>query len=90
MLRREKVSKLCDVYSYGVLLFEIATQQLPFSDVLPIMVPSMIIEGKVRLEGTNHFKWPCTILVLCSFYSCNTLQLTCYEHINRLFQLAYT
>jgi len=47
MLRREEVSKFCDVYSYGVLVFEIATQELPFPDVLPIMVPAMIVEGKV-------------------------------------------
>jgi len=47
MLRREEVSKFCDVYSYGVLVFEIATQEIPFPDVLPIMVPAMIVEGKV-------------------------------------------
>ena len=47
MLRREKVSKSCDVYSYGVLLFEIATQQQPFPDVLPVLVPGMTMEGKV-------------------------------------------
>ena len=47
MLRREKVSKSCDVYSYAVLLFEIATQQQPFPEVVPIMVPSLIAQGKV-------------------------------------------
>ena len=56
MLRREKVSKSCDVYSYAVLLFEIATQELPFPDVLPIMVPAMILDGKVGdSEGAIHF-----------------------------------
>ena len=47
MLQREKVSKSCDVYSYGVLLFEIATQQQPVPDVLPVLVPAMTMEGKV-------------------------------------------
>ena len=47
MLRREKVSKSCDVYSYGVLVFEIATQQVPFHDVLPIVAAVMTMDGKV-------------------------------------------
>ena len=56
MLRREKVSKSCDVYSYAVLLFEIATQQKPFAEVVPIMVPTLVAEGKVRdSEGSDHF-----------------------------------
>jgi len=65
MLRREKVSKSCDVYSYAVLLFEIATQQQPFPDVNPLLVPAMIVEGKVsNSEGTIHFtECPYTILV---------------------------
>ena len=47
MLRREKVSKSCDVYSYGVLVFEIATQEVPFPDVLPIVAAVMTMDGKV-------------------------------------------
>ena len=47
MLQREEVSKSCDVYSYSVLLFEMATQQMPFPDVLPLLVPSMTMDGKV-------------------------------------------
>ena len=29
MVRREKVSNACDVYSYGVLLFEIIEHEIP-------------------------------------------------------------
>ena len=50
VLRSERVSKSCDIYSYGILLFEIATLEMPFSDVSSIMVPSMIAEGKVGIQ----------------------------------------
>ena len=57
MLRREEVSKSCDVYSYGVLVFEIVTQQVPFPDVLPIVAAVMTMEGQVgHSEGTSHYK----------------------------------
>ena len=51
MLRMEKVSKSCDVYSYGVLLLEIVTQEIPFSDVPHYMVPAKIAEGKVGIRN---------------------------------------
>ena len=44
---KEEVSKSCDVYSYGVLLFEIATQQKLFHGVCPYEIHTMTMEGKV-------------------------------------------
>ena len=38
---------MCDVYSYGVLVFEMATQQIPFHDVLPIVAAVMTMDDKV-------------------------------------------
>ena len=58
MLRRERVFKPSDVYSYGVLLFELMTQLVPFSDIVPIMLPAMIIEGKVGDCHFNRFPMP--------------------------------
>ena len=53
MLKRGKVSKSCDVYSYGVLLFEVVTQQVPFHDVPPFMAGVMAMDGKVGVsEGS--------------------------------------
>ena len=48
MLERNDVSKSCDVYSYGVLLFEIYSNPAkPFHDVRPYEIPGMTVAGKV-------------------------------------------
>ena len=47
MIRRQQVSKRADVFSFGILLFEIVTHQLPYADVLPYMVPALVADGKV-------------------------------------------
>ena len=47
MLQRENVSKRADVYSFGILLFEIVAHQIPYADVIPLMVPYLVLEGKV-------------------------------------------
>ena len=48
VLKGEKVSLACDVFSYGMVLFEIFKQEIPFADIHDIVkVISMISEGKV-------------------------------------------
>ena len=47
MIRREPVSKACDVYSYGIFAWEIVTKKKPFSDVKEYMVPMKVAEGEV-------------------------------------------
>lgn len=47
MMRREPVSKSCDVYSYGVLMWEIVTQKKPFSDVMGYLIPMKVAAGEV-------------------------------------------
>jgi len=42
------VSKLCDVYSFGIFLWELITQQQPFSDVIPkFKVMAKVADGEV-------------------------------------------
>jgi len=47
MLRREPVSKSSDVYSYGIIVWETVTQQVPFSDVKFFEMFTKIISGEV-------------------------------------------
>ena len=41
------VSKLCDVYSYGILLWEIITFQQPFANIICFLVPQKVMDGEV-------------------------------------------
>jgi len=47
MLRRETVSKKADVYSYGIIAWEIVAQKVPFSEVEPFYIPIAIANGQV-------------------------------------------
>ena len=47
MVRKEPLSKAADVYSYGILLWEIITQKAPFSDVNSYEVPAKVAAGEV-------------------------------------------
>ena len=48
MIKGEDISISCDVYSYGMVLFEILTLQLPFEDVGHYMVAGEVVKGVVR------------------------------------------
>ena len=47
MVRRERVSNACDVYSYGVLLFEIIEHEIPTVNM------GKIYAGKVEVGYTS-------------------------------------
>ena len=47
VLKGVKVSLSCDVFSYGMVLFEIFKQEVPFAGIHDIKVANMILEGKV-------------------------------------------
>ena len=47
MMRREPVSKSCDVYSYGIFAWEIITRKVPFSDVKSYEISLRVAKGEV-------------------------------------------
>ena len=47
VLNGEPVNQQCDVYSYGMVLYEILTGKLPFQDESDWMVPQLVVKGKV-------------------------------------------
>ena len=60
MVRREPVSKAADVYSYGILLWEIITQKVPFSWVNSYEVPAKVAAGEVKMASLNNLNLPCS------------------------------
>ena len=49
-MKGEPVSLSCDVFSYGMLLYEILTGELPFADAKSdVFVGSKIMSGEVRM-----------------------------------------
>ena len=50
LVKDEPVSLSCDVFSYGMLLYEIFAHQLPFTNVKSdVEVAGLIMKGEVRL-----------------------------------------
>ena len=50
VVKGEKVSLSSDVFSYGMVLFEIFKQEIPFASVQSLQVPTMIMEGVVGVH----------------------------------------
>ena len=49
VIRREPVSKSCDVYSYGIFAWEIVTKKKPFSGVKEYELPMKVAAGEVGM-----------------------------------------
>jgi len=48
MMKRDPVSKACDVYSYGILVWELVTMEKPFPHVIhPFMLLPKVLNGEV-------------------------------------------
>jgi len=47
IFHREPVSKSCDIYSYGIVLWEIVTQQVPFSGMQYFEIMKKVAAGEV-------------------------------------------
>ena len=44
----QPASKKCDVYSYAIILWELATFELPFEGVGELMIPEKVLNGEVH------------------------------------------
>ena len=49
VLLKQPVSLSCDVFSYGMVLYEILAHYLPFAGIIEVRVAGMIVDGEVLL-----------------------------------------
>ena len=64
VLKGEEVSLTCDVFSYGMVLFEFFKQEVPFADIYDVKVIGMILEGKVGCyECSSYFTIHCLSVI---------------------------
>jgi len=47
MIRKDPTSKACDVYSFGIFLWEILTRKEPFPDVIQFALLQKVLDGMV-------------------------------------------
>jgi len=47
MIRKDPASKACDVYSFGIFLWEILTWKEPFPDVIQFTLLQRVLDGMV-------------------------------------------
>ena len=51
----QPASKLCDVYSYGIMLWEMFTHDKPFKGIPPLYIPLKVGEGLVSSDCKRHW-----------------------------------
>eukprot|EP00026_Physarum_polycephalum_P000524 Phypoly_transcript_00525.p1 GENE.Phypoly_transcript_00525~~Phypoly_transcript_00525.p1 ORF type:complete len:758 (+),score=90.30 Phypoly_transcript_00525:142-2415(+) len=45
IFQNKQYTEKCDVYSYGIILYELITQLLPFKDIPSFKIPTMVVKG---------------------------------------------
>ena len=53
VLNNEKYTFAADVYSFGIVLWELVTRKIPWNGVPTFNIPVMVVKGK------KNFLWNC-------------------------------
>lgn len=54
VLKRERFDESCDVYSFGVICWELASEKVPYEHVDPIQVALGVLDGSLKLERLDE------------------------------------
>ena len=80
VINAKAYSKRCDLFSYGIVLWELVTHKVPFEGIGTLDILNAIVAGKVRYSVAQWLYWfvakkSLVLFIIVHVYRCHAFQL---------------